>query len=272
MPAPWKLRKPTTDPIPVLVTVPHCGTAFPTDLQPPVAASHQRDCPDTDWFVHELVAFTPDLGAPLLTAHWHRYVVDLNRDPAGKALYHDGRPETGPVPLRTFNGQPVYAGEQPGEEEVRSRVRRFHAPWYHKVGEILGDLQNRHGRVILFDVHSIRRHVPAIRPGPFPDVILSNANDTAADPELFSAVCATADRVRGLPIARNHPFRGGFQTRHWGDPAAGIHAIQVEMSQDTYMDEQENRLIEDKATKVRDLLRAMLTTMKTWSAKENPSR
>ena len=92
---------------PLLVSLPHDGTGLPSAIAARATDAGKR-VPDTDWHVGKLYAFARELGASLIAPRWSRYVADLNRDPAGHALY-PGRAETALVPVTTFAGEPIYA-------------------------------------------------------------------------------------------------------------------------------------------------------------------
>src|ERR1051325_1323728 len=109
----YVIRPPAGTPVlPVVVSVPHCGTEIPADIAATMRPDVARKTEDTDWFVHELYDFAPRLGITWVHARYSRYVVDLNRDPDGGKLYKDGRKETSLVPVRTFAMNPIYRSDE----------------------------------------------------------------------------------------------------------------------------------------------------------------
>jgi N-formylglutamate deformylase len=254
---PYVLRPPTSAPVPIVLSCPHVGTEIPPDIAATMTPLARRT-PDTDWFVHDLYGFAPALGITLVHARFSRYVVDLNRDPAGARLYADGRAETGLVPLQSFALEPLYDGAAPDAAEMRRRVDMYYAPYHATIEVALRDLRQRHAHVLFFDAHSIKRRVPSIRPEPFADVILGDQKGKTADRELARTAL---DALQNLSVAHNEPFQGGYLTRSFGRPAEGIHALQLEMSQDLYMDEDAVRRDPAKEARVQAILRKLLTAL-----------
>ena len=105
---PFKIYSPTGPAVPILVSVPHCGVAFPDDIRSQYKASLIDAPDDTDWFVDRLYDFAPSMGMTMITATYSRWVIDLNRDPDSKPLYSDGRIITALCPSTTFLGEPLY--------------------------------------------------------------------------------------------------------------------------------------------------------------------
>jgi N-formylglutamate deformylase len=257
----FEITQPTAARLPIVISVPHAGTDFPADiwaeLKPGLLPPD-----DTDWFVHQLYDFATELGIPIIRANYSRWVVDLNRNPDSSPLYHDGRVLTGLCTSTTFLGEPIYADERPEvapAEVVRRRVLYF-APYHEAVQQLLDDTRAQFGRVLLWDCHSIRRAVPAIHAGPFPDLILGSADETSASAEIIGAALQQLGRGP-YSLSHNTPFKGGYITRHFGRPAAQQHALQLEMSKDLYMDDAEQAYDEQRATQMRAVLRQTLLAL-----------
>ena len=233
----FTITKPTTAAIPILLSSPHSGSHIPQDIATTMTDAG-RSSQDTDLFVDELYGFGPSIGCTLIAAKNSRYVIDLNRDPGGAALYNDGRHITALVPVTTFDEEPIYEQQEPDQTEIARRVATYRDPYFSGLSEHLNALQEHatNGQALIWDCHSIKRHVRSISAKPFPDLILGNADGTTCDPALL-------DRAReqlaaaGFEVSVNHPFKGGFITRHFGQPDNGRHAIQLEMCQDIYMNE-----------------------------------
>ena len=244
--------------VPLLVSVPHTGVEVPAAIAARFAGDAVRALPDTDWHLHRLYDFVPDLGATLCCARVSRYVVDLNRPSDGHALY-PGRAESGLVPTATFAGEPVYrVGETPEPHEVAARVESFWRPYHRFLHAELARLRDRFGYALLFEAHSIVSDVPRFSADRLPGFMLGDVDGRSCTAEVADAVEA-ALRLSGITCSRNHPFKGGFITRCFGAPSEGIHALQLEMSQRLYMDEGPPfRWRDDLAEALRPTLRAAL--------------
>jgi N-formylglutamate deformylase len=194
---------------------------------------------DTDFFVDQLYDFIDEIGIPMISSTHSRYVVDLNR-PANpeQTLYNDGRNATSVVPLSTFDGEPIYTSKDhlPNAKQVESRISRYYWPYHHELHSLITEMQTNYGQVLVFDAHSIRRNVPKIHQNPFADLIVGD-NDQSSCAGLISEVLLNSlSQAKGFDTSYNHPFKGGHITRSYGAPSKGVHTIQLEMSQDLYMD------------------------------------
>ncbi len=256
----FSLNMPKEKRVPILLSSPHSGTDFPLELRHffrPEVLQHPED---TDWFVHDLYDFALDLNISQIIAEFSRYVVDLNRDFKGESLYHDGRFVTGVVPTKSFSKKDLYISEVPSTSEIERRLKIYYWPYYYKISEILLELKREFGYAILFDCHSIKRNVPTISKDPFPDLILGDNDLNSANPILSEVALKTLSKDMLFEVTHNHPFKGGHITRWFGKPSENIHALQLEMSQDLYLDEN-GAYNELKATIVRERLRATLENL-----------
>lgn len=252
---PFKVILPSGEPVPILLSVPHCGTAFPDDLRQDYSPDALHNPDDTDWFVDRLYDFAPAQGITMITAVYHRWVIDLNRDPQGKPLYNDGRLITGLCPTTTFLGQPLYRDnrQEVSKPEVQRRLRLYFNPYHETIRSLLSGLVKKFGTVLLWDCHSIRQYVPSIHPDKFPDLILGDSDGLSCSPALSKKARESLHRP-GLDLRYNYKFKGGFITRHFGDPDLKIHALQLEMSKINYMDDTETAYDAARAEKIRELL------------------
>lgn len=220
---------------PLLVSVPHAGTRLPADL-PQRLTPEARALPDTDWYVDELWSGAVGLGAGLLVAQYSRYVVDLNRSPDDRPLYPGAG--TGLVPDLSFSGAPLYRdGAQPCREESRRRVAECWRPYHAALTNELKRLRRRHGFALLLDAHSIRSRVPRLFEGRLPDLNLGSFDGASAAPELIRLAGAHLRDWPDCSCVVDGRFKGGYITRHYGRPADGVHALQLEMAQSLYMQE-----------------------------------
>ena len=242
---------------PLLVSLPHDGTLVPDDIAARLTPQARR-VPDTDWHIARLYAFARDLGASVLVPLHSRYVIDLNRSEDDVSLY-PGQNTTGLCPTVRFSGEPVYLdGEAPDENEVRARVERYWRPYHDALRDELARLHAAHGRVVLWEGHSIRGELPFLFEGRLPDLNLGTANGASAGVSLQRRLEAVLAGQSRYDWVHNGRFRGGHITRHYADPARGIQAVQLEISQRVYMDEDSFAWDEARAAQAQALIRALL--------------
>jgi N-formylglutamate amidohydrolase len=252
---------------PLLVSMPHVGTALPEALAARMTALG-KTVPDTDWHVDRLYDFLGDLDASVLAATQSRYVIDLNRAPDDRPLY-PGASNTGLCPLTSFDEEPIYRdGQEPDAAEIAARKDRVFRPYHQRLASALAEIEERHGYALLWDAHSIRSRVPRFFEGRLPDLNLGSAGGVSADPALVARlkrVAETEGAAAGYSHALDGRFKGGYITRSFGDPARRVHAVQLELSQITYMDEAPPfGFRDDLAAGVRPVLRRFLDTMLDW--------
>ena len=245
---------------PLLISVPHNGTELPEAIAARLAPEARR-VPDTDWHLDRLYAFARELGASMLVPRHSRYVIDLNRAEDDASLY-PGQNTTGLCPAVRFDGEPVYLpGQAPGPDEVAERVETYWRPYHRALAEELERLHAAHGRVVLWEAHSIRGTLPFLFEGRLPDLNLGTAGGASCAPALQARLEAALAAQDGYDFVVNGRFKGGYITRHYGDPARGIDAVQLEISQRVYMDEDSFAWDEDRAARLQPLLRRLLTTV-----------
>lgn len=246
---------------PLLVSIPHMGTYLP----PAIAArltDEARRVPDTDWHLDRLYAFAREIGASVLQATHSRYVVDLNRPPDNASLY-PGQATTGLCPDLTFDGTPVYAdGQGVTDAEIVERREAWWRPYHDQLRAELDRLRAEHGVAMLWDAHSIRSVLPRFFDGKLPDFNVGTAKGASCAPGLGERIHALAAAVPGHTAVLNGRYTGGYITRHYGQPEAGFHAVQLEMTQCSYMKERwPFDYVEDRAATVQPHLRGMLEAM-----------
>ena len=233
MPAVYTLETGTR---PLLISMPHCGTALPDSMRDqwvPRAWATE----DTDWHMPLLYRFAKQLGASVLIPHYARYVIDLNRPPDDTPMY-PGASNTELCPTRFFTGEPLYLeGCQPNAEEQAHRLQTYWRPYHDALQQELARLRAQHGRALLWDAHSIRSEIPWLFDGRLPDLNVGTANGQAADASIAQAVMAVCETFPAFSHVLNGRFKGGYITRHYGQPSQGVHAVQLEMCQSLYMRE-----------------------------------
>lgn len=218
---------------PVVLGMPHTGTEVPPEIFERLNANG-RLLADTDWHIHTLYAgLLP--GVTTVRATFHRYVIDANRDPEGKSLY-PGQSTTGLVPETDFDGKPIWKdGAAPDAADIAARCAGFHAPYHAALAAEIARVKAIHGVAILYDCHSIRSNIPFLFDGKLPDFNIGTDNGRTCDPAVEKAVVDAASAAAGYTSVLNGRFKGGWTTRHYGKPETGVHAIQMEMAQDTHL-------------------------------------
>ncbi|MCG8361386.1 MAG: N-formylglutamate deformylase [Kiloniellales bacterium] len=251
---------------PLLVSMPHVGTYVPPDIAARMSEA-ASGVPDTDWHVDRLYDFLEDLGASVIAATHSRYAIDLNRAPDGAPLY-PGASETELCPTTSFDGLPLYKeGQAPDPDEVAARRESLWRPYHDRLRAALDDLRQRHDVVILWDAHSIRSQVPRFFEGRLPDLNLGTAGGTTAAADLIARIePVLSDAAPAFSHVVDGRFKGGFITRRYGRPEEARHALQLELSQITYMDESPPfGFREDLAAGIRPVLRRLLEAVIVWA-------
>ena len=219
---------------PILLGMPHGGTFVPEAVEDRLNQAG-RLLADTDWWIDRLYAgLCP--GATVVGATFHRYVIDANRDPEGRSLY-PGQNTTALCPTTDFDGQPIWvAGGEPDEGDVEDRRAAFHAPYHAAIAEQTERIKARHGVAVVYDCHSIRSCIPFLFDGELPALNVGDNEGRTCAPALTRAAVEVS-QASGLTTVLNGRFKGGWTTRHYGRPEAGVHAIQMEIAQSAYMQE-----------------------------------
>lgn len=222
---------------PILLGMPHGGTHLPHDIR---AGLNARGgvLADADWHIRRLYeGMLP--SATIVAANFHRYLIDANRDPSGQSLY-PGQNTTEICPTIDFDGEPIWEeGHAPDATEIVRRIDQWHRPYHIAIEAQLQRIKAKHGVAILYDCHSIRPVAPFLFEGRLPDFNIGTNGTTTCAPAIEQVVadtCAEICAKTGQTMVVNGRFKGGWTTRHYGRPQDGIHAIQMELAQDLYMD------------------------------------
>jgi N-formylglutamate deformylase len=222
---------------PLFISLPHDGTELPEEFAARMTPSARR-VPDTDWHVSRLYEFARDLGASMIVPKYSRYVVDLNRPPDDAPLY-PGQNTTGLCPLMQFSGTPIYLhGEEPSASEIAQRVAGYWRPYHDALAGELARIRQTHGRVVLWEGHSIPGVLPFLFDGRLPDLNVGTSSGASCSAGLQRRLLTKLESQRRYSFVINGRFKGGYITRHYGKPQDGIDAIQLELVQSNYMDEE----------------------------------
>jgi N-formylglutamate deformylase len=219
---------------PLIVSIPHTGldlAGMEERFNSPWLARK-----DADWRIEELYDFARGLGATIIRTTISRAVIDVNRDPSGASLY-PGLATTELCPTTTFDGEPLYRPNRaPSDGEIDERRRLYFQPYHSTLRSELARLRGHFPRVALYDCHSIRSRIPRLFAGELPAFNLGTNSGASADPMLISTV-ADILRLSGQSFVVDGRFKGGWITRSFGAPAAGVNALQMEIACRAYMRE-----------------------------------
>jgi len=246
---PFVLTEPSAQTIPFVFNAPHAGAVYPASF---LAASRLDAVAlrrSEDAFVDELFATAPELGAPLMAARFPRAYLDLNREPYElDSRMFDGRLPPfantrsmrvagglGTIPRIVADGQEIYQSRLPVEEALH-RIEWLYKPYHRTLRQLLRRTAELFGHAVLIDCHSMPSSSVVRDDGVRADIVLGDRYGTSCANLLIDLVEA-ALRGRGYTVVRNKPYAGGFITEHYGEPALGRHALQVEINRALYMDE-----------------------------------
>jgi N-formylglutamate deformylase len=258
---------------PLVVCFPHTGSEIPAELERRMVSPWLAR-KDADHWVHLLYDFAHALGATTLRTRMSRSVIDVNRDPSGASLY-PGQNTTELCPLTTFDGEALYkVAEQPSGSEIAERRATFFEPYHSALAAELERLHGQHARVVLYDAHSIRSKVPRLFAGLLPVFNIGTYDAKSCERALSDAAfasCAHPDFDRIL----NGRFKGGWTTRNYARPEAGVHTLQMELACRGYMDEPDlpnpgnwpPPYDPERAAALKTVLHAVLRACLDWSAR-----
>jgi len=242
---------------PLIISIPHSGTKVREDITKNFTAP-ARTLPDTDWHVDRLYApYAQANDVTIIQAHYSRYVIDLNRPPDNAALY-PGQTKVPLCPDQTFDGADIYeSGHTPDDAAIARRLQTYWQPYHDELARQIERLKAKHGFAVLYDAHSIRSSVPRLFDGTLPDLNIGTADGKSCDEKLAQKIYRIADQS-GFSAILNGRFIGGHITRSHGDPENHVHAIQMEIAQSAYMDEDSFAYDDAKAAKLIPVLEQIL--------------
>lgn len=220
---------------PLIVSIPHAGTGIPNDIAVKLV-SPELGRHDADLYIDRLYAFAAEMGATIIQTAISRTVIDVNRDPAGVSLY-PGQTTTGLCPTETFDGVALYRdGAAPDDAEIARRRDIWFAPYHAALETEIARLRDRHPAIVLYEAHSIRSIVPRLFDGELPQFNIGTNSGAACAAALTRTVEAVCD-ASGHSRITDGRFKGGWTTRDYGRPDAGVHAIQMELAMRGYLEE-----------------------------------
>lgn len=244
--------------VPLLISMPHNGEAIPQDIADKMLPIALRVA-DTDWHKDKLYQFAKSLGAYILMPKYSRYVIDLNRDPQGGELY-PGANSTELCPTTAFDLSALYkSGCQPTQADIDERVKLYWQPYHQAISSTLNQLKAEFGKAVLLEAHSILSRVPRFFDGQLPDFNFGSADGQSCSAQMMKAVQAID--FSPYSMVSNGRFKGGYITRAYGQPQKNIHALQLELSQKTYMNEPSSDYNEALAKQVIPKLELLVQTL-----------
>ncbi|EUB97098.1 N-formylglutamate amidohydrolase [Rhizobium sp. CF080] len=245
----FEVREPATQTIPFVFNSPHSGSFYPPEFLAESGLDSLAIRRSADHYVDELFADAPELGAPLLRAHFPRAYLDVNREP----YELDPRMFDGPLPpfvnigsMRVAGGlgtiprivaenMEIYRRRLPVNEAM-SRIETIYKPYHACLRKLIARTHARFGLAILIDCHSMPGNIRLSGSDVRPDFIIGDRYGTSASAELSRAAMQFLDGM-GFSAVRNKPYAGGFITEHYGRPVRGLHALQIEINRALYVDE-----------------------------------
>lgn len=249
---PFTLSLPDTQTIPFVLNSPHSGRIYPPSFLEASRLDALSIRRSEDSFVDEIFTSAPKLGAPLLHANFPRAYLDTNREPyeLDPAMFHDALPPhantrsvrvaggLGTIARVVADSTEIYRAPL-SYAEADHRIRTLYMPYHQALSELLESTFRRFGCTVLIDCHSMPSLAGPVDDDPLAeraDIVLGDRYGVSAAPMLTDA----ADRILtdlGYTVARNTPYAGGFNTEHYGRPAHGLHALQIEINRALYMNE-----------------------------------
>ena len=252
---PFEIVEPTTWRAPIIFNSPHSGSVYPAEFlsasRIDVVALRRSE----DSFMDEVIGGLSDRGFPVVKVHFPRSYVDVNREPyeLDPRMFNGRLPSfantrsmrvaggLGTIPRVVGDGQEIYR-ERLDVDDALTRIEALYKPYHRALRRLINKAHQTFGTVILVDCHSmpsigISREEPRR-----PDVVIGDRYGTSCAGILPEVVEDTFTRL-GYSSGRNKPYAGGFITEHYGNPASGLHAIQIELNRAIYMDERRRERI-----------------------------
>jgi N-formylglutamate amidohydrolase len=217
--------------------------------------------PDTDWHVSRLYDFVRDMEVSVLEANYSRYYIDVNRSAQDEKLY-PGESETELCPRTTFDDCDIYAsGRGPTGEEIHQRLDMVWQPYHEALSGELERIKSEFGYAMLWDAHSIRCQVPRFFSGQLPDFNLGTNDGRSCPAELAHQLFHLVSSHHEYNAVLDGRFKGGYITRQYGDPANCCYAVQLELSQRTYMNEETYEYRSNQAAAIIPIITEMISAM-----------
>ena len=245
----FEVLEPVSQRVPLVFNSPHSGRRYPQAF----LAGSRLDAlgirRSEDHYVDELFSVAPALGAPMLVAHFPRAFLDVNREPyeLDPRMFDGALPSyanissirvaggLGTVPRVVAENMEIYRHRLPVEEAL-ARVETIYKPYHACLRRLIVRTHVAFGFAVLVDCHSMPGNIRVSGSGMRPDFIIGDRYGTSASAELSGGATRLLEAM-GFSVVRNKPYAGGFITEHYGRPAKGLHALQIEVNRGLYVDE-----------------------------------
>jgi N-formylglutamate amidohydrolase len=246
---PFEIVEPAVWRAPIIFNSPHSGSVYPHEF----LKASRIDLPglrrSEDSFMDELISGLIGRGFPTVTVNFPRSYVDVNREPyeLDPRMFAGRLPSfantrsmrvaggLGTIPRVVGDGQEIYR-ERIAVDDALTRIEQLYKPYHRALRRLINKAHRNFGAAIVIDCHSMPS-VGVSREEPRrPDVVIGDRYGTSCAPLLAELVEQTMTRL-GYSVGRNKPYAGGFITEHYGNPASGLHAVQLELNRAVYMDE-----------------------------------
>ncbi|MBP2170513.1 formiminoglutamase [Erwinia toletana] len=253
--------------LPLLISIPHAGTALTPEVEAGLSDA-ARGLPDTDWHIPQLYDFVNTMGASVLVGNYSRFVIDLNRPADNQPLYTTAT--TGLYPETLFDGTPTFKpGMTPTDAQRQGYLQDLWTPYHQKLQQELARLKQQFGYVLLFDAHSIASVIPRLFDGRLPDLNLGTNSGESCPPVMSAALQQVCEAQSRFSWIMNGRFKGGYITRAYGQPTQQQYALQLELAQGNYMDEQPPfGWRGDRAAELQPLLKQLIEVMLEQGAQQ----
>lgn len=246
---PFEIRASAEQRVPFVFNSPHSGNHYPERFLRLSRLDRMAIRRSEDCYVDELFGSAVPLGAPLLAANFPRAYLDVNREPweLDPRMFAEPVPPfanirsarvaggLGTVPRLVGEGLDIYSGRLPLAEAV-DRIELVYKPYHAALKRLLAHTHARFGYAVLIDCHSMPASIRVGEHGARPDFIVGDRFGASAARGLTDTAIAALVSM-GYAVAHNKPYAGGFITEHYGRPARGLHALQIEINRGLYMDE-----------------------------------
>jgi len=246
---PFEILEPAAWRAPIIFNSPHSGSAYPEAF----LRVSRIDLPalrrSEDSFMDELIGGLSNRGFAVVRVHFPRSYVDVNREPyeLDPRMFAGRLPSfantrsmrvaggLGTIPRVVGDGQEIYR-ERLAVDDALSRIETLYKPYHRALRRLINRVHQSFGTAVLVDCHSMPS-IGVSRDEPRrPDVVIGDRYGTSCAPLLPDRVEQTMGRL-GYSVGRNKPYAGGFITEHYGNPASGLHVVQLELNRAVYMDE-----------------------------------
>ncbi|WP_417687206.1 N-formylglutamate amidohydrolase [Roseibium sp.] len=246
---PFEVLAPADQRLPFVFNSPHSGCQYPKSFLNASRLDERSIRRSEDAFVDNLFRHVVPLGAPLLRAHFPRAYLDVNREPYElDPKMFDGRLPSyanvrsirvagglGTVARIVSESHEIYRHRLPVSEALM-RIEGIYKPYHSALRRLLAQTHVTFGYAVLIDCHSMPSTVRCQSSNQRPDFILGDRYGTSCSPDLTEYAASILEGL-GYSVSRNKPYAGGFITEHYGRPARGLHALQLEINRGIYMDE-----------------------------------